>query len=531
MSVDYNGIIEKLNKVPTENQRLENFDKAFHEIIKASRYCKDFDLLYDDGSIKIENIKRATDKLGLGTLDFYSSTEGRCTSIPTKDTLMLMAVGLGLDLKDLKTLIVTSGNSIHMKSLKEFIICCGLKNDKSIDEISEKLMQYGYREQSAFMSVEYNNDKKVVVGFRSYFKTLCRKKKLNERDVLEKARLSSPLLEPDKNKYYFNAFCGQKAVKIILDKKQTERLFAAMDLNKDEMLEYTEFLLQSEFIEPVTARGVFNDIRQGKLINLTENIRPKYPRVDMASRGTELFANRLERLKWNEIDEFIQENFSVIRSYAIFYEGVLSANGYNNVAQFCEQFNLSSKSHYNYVAGISLPELARLTAIAFLFRKMTTQIYNTLLKKSGKFSFNDDEDSAVYIVAMELLRCKKSGEMMFGSLYDCVEKLISEDRIIDSSLNELQELFYGLADIIYRNILFYDKENKIPGVYAHSLASIELEHLTYTDYFVSIICKWSSDSVNEILNELEEKFGFHRDSNLLESISRNIALNVEEYNG
>ena len=197
------AVMRKLRRLLRDEERLELFNAKFHEII--GRNSKNTDLsLMEDGVIRLEELKRLTDKVGVGTLDFYKKeqsaetgrTTGRCVKFPSKDTILLIGVCLELDARELNELLTAAGYGTYIKNLKEFIIYCGLNNIVSIDDIRRKLLKYGYREQDALMNVEYGGEKDAMRDFGRRFEELCDKKGLDRRKVLEQAALLSRMPAP-----------------------------------------------------------------------------------------------------------------------------------------------------------------------------------------------------------------------------------------------------------------------------------------------------------------------------------------------
>ncbi|NLA85987.1 MAG: hypothetical protein GX847_01640, partial [Clostridiales bacterium] len=459
-------ILPKLDGVMTNEEMLRLFNQTFHEVLTENAENVNCPIIYEDGNIHIENLKRITDKLGMGSLDFYrkekdeaaGTVTGRCIKIPSKDMLLLIAVCLELDTEAANRLLSAAGYGNYLKNLQEFIIFCGLNNIKSIDDVSGKLFQYGFREQAALMTVSYNSDKDVIKRFSDYFARLCDAKGCDKKKILKKAGLVSAKLDPELNKYYHNAFYGQKSVKILLDHAQVLRLFAALNLNAGERKEYLGFLLELEVIHGDSVKALLDAVNDDACTGSGGSTAANPQSIDNYSVFTQYITNRIDHLHWEQLDGFIEQTFGSIRSFAVFYSQPIRFEGFRNVADFCSAYELSPKSHYNYVLGITLPELTTLTAFSFLFRKMTVQIYNTLLKKAGKYSFDNNEDAVVYVIARELLMRKKNGEAAFGDLYDFTEFLVAAPEDNREYLyEELEELYLELVKIISRNLLAYAK--------------------------------------------------------------------------
>jgi len=459
---------EKLGRLISEEKRLEQFNEVFHKVLRDNAKNSDYELIGEDGVVNIENLKRITDRIGTGSIDFYrkernpltNEIAGRCVRIPSKDMLLLISVCLELDADTVSSLLLSAGYSNYVKNLKEFIIYCGLNNIKSVDEISAKLFQHGYREQDALMPVAYKDHANAMESFSAYFDALCAAKALDKKEVLERAGLISPIQDPEINQYYNSAFYGQKAVKITLRHDQAHRLFTALGLDYEEKTAYLDFLLKLGIISEDDAElllaGVKEDISRAEMMSASS----KYPDIGDNSVFTQYLSAQLDNLRWEQLDDFIRENFGTIRSFAVFYEQLIRYEGYKNVSQFCSAFSLSAKSHYNYVAGVSLPTLSTLTATAFLFKKMTVQIYNTILKKAGKQVFDCDDDSAVYLLAKELLLAKKTEKILFGDLFDWTERFVFY-RQLSGPADDLRQLYPELCKILSRHLSAWLKLHRI----------------------------------------------------------------------
>lgn len=537
-------IMPKLNEVITSSERLTLFDQTFHRVIEENAGNVDCPIIDEDGVILIENLKRITDKLGMGSLDFYrkekdettQKTLGRCIKIPSKDMLLLIAVCLELDADTADTLLRAAGYGNYLKNLKEFIICCGLNNIKSIDEVSRKLFQYGYREQAALMTVSYNSEKDIIKKFSDYFMAICDAKGCDKKKVLEKAELVSAKLEPEINKYYYNAFYGQKSVKIVLHHEQVLRLFKALDLTATEKSEYLGFLLDLDVIHEESIKTLLESINSDADEEEGRVPSDNPPSLDHPSVFTQYITNRLDHLHWEALDGFVQQTFGGIRSFAIFYNQLIRYEGFKNVSDFCREYELSAKSHYNYILGITLPELQSLTAFAFLFRKMTVQIYNTLLKKAGKYIFDNNEDSIIYIIAKELLSRKESGEVLFGDLYDFTEQLVTApDNGRQFLYEDLQGLYFELVKILARNVLAYLKNAGVElqpedQATVKSLAEqiSKIGAVNYSDYFGALFRGCPADVTEGFIVLLMEKLGFSADSVLVGQLRYKHEENAED---
>lgn len=537
-------ILPKLSGVMTNEERLELFDETFHQVLEENAHNVDCPIIDEDGIVLIENLKRITDKLGMGSLDFYRKERdeasqkivGRCIKIPSKDMLLLICVCLEVDADTAHTLLRAAGYGNYLKNLKEFIIFCGLNNIKSIDEVSKKLFQYGFREQAALMTVSYNSQKDVIRRFSDYFAKLCDAKGQDKKKILEKAGLVSAKLEPERNKYYYNAFYGQKSVKIILEHAQVLQLFKAMDLSAGEKTEYLRFLLEEDFIHEDSIKILLDSVNESVDIESTDSSDDNPLSVERNSVFTQYISNSMDHLHWQQLDGFVQQTFGSIRSFAVFYNQLLHYEGFRNVADFCHEYALSTKSHYNYILGITLPELTTLTAFTFLFRKMTIQIYNTLLKKAGKCIFDNNEDSVVYIIAKDLLIRKKSGEAIFGDLYDFVEHLVAPlDNTGEFLYEDLGDLYLELVKIIARNLLDYIKnsamELKQGDISALKMLAEKTMKIPVTNYsvlFARLFQGWEDGLINGFVQSLKKKLGFSDDSALVIKLRKQLVRNAED---
>ncbi len=518
----------------TNEERLTLFNQTFHKVLEDNAQNVNCPIIDEDGIIHIENLKRITDKLGMGSLDFYRKERvetaqritGRCIKIPSKDMLLLICVCLELDTDAAHTLLRAAGYGDYLKNLKEFIIFCGLNNIKSIDDVSSRLFQYGFREQSALMTVSYHSEKDIIKKFGAYFSQLCSKKDYDKKKILERAGLVSAQLDPEKNKYYYNAFYGQKSVKIILNHTQVLKLFAALDLTISEKMEYLGFLLDLDIIHEDSIKILLDSVNADAYADSGDGSATNPLSVDHNSVFTQYISNRIDHLYWDQLDGFIEQTFSSIRSFAVFYNQLILYEGFRNVADFCNEYELSTKSHYNYVLGITLPELTTLTACSFLFRKMSIQIYNTLLKKAGKYIFDNNEDSIVYIIAKEILVRKTSGAAAFGDLYDLVEYLVAaSDNTQEYLYEDLGALYLELVKILSRNLLGYvknvgfdlkPKDQAVLKALAENLVKSRV--MNYSKYIGHLFEEDKSAHVNGFIELLKGKFGFSDDSALIVSL-------------
>jgi hypothetical protein len=544
--MEYGGVMEKLERLLCEDDRLELFNRRFHEIIERNNKNADYCLL-GGGVVRLEELKRLTDKVGIGTLDFYRKETdpesgrviGRCVKIPSKDTLLLIGVCLELESKEMSELLRSAGYGTYIKNLKEFIIYCGLNNIVSIDEIRGKLLKYGYREQDALMNVEYGGEKDAVRDFARNFEALCDRKGLDRRKVLEQASLISPKIGAEKNKYYLNAFYGVKAVKIRLSCGQVKRLCASLRLTKEEIVGYVDFLDDAGIISREDRLRLGRSLRDDGF-GITEIQATEFPQVDRQSVLTQQISTRMERLSWEDLDAYVGETFDSIRSFAIFYEQVLQYEGYKNVLEFCREFALSEKSHYNYVAGITIPEPIPLTVVSFLMKKMTLHIYNTMMKKAGKLSFNIEEDSAVFVLATEILSGKQKDECLFGRLFDCAELLLRRFQSeACRKIGELEDLVAELRRLVARNLVAFEEKRKITAAAINAVANDAgaipagaiddpLKRFSekgradpetpFYDMLDTHISSWKQKDRQEFMRLLTEKFGFTPDSRLLTCI-------------
>lgn len=525
------NVLPKLGSVMTNEERLRLFDQIFHQVLGENAANVTCPIIDEDGIILIENLKRITDKLGMGSLDFYRKEKdeatnklvGKCIKIPSKDMLLLIAVCLELDTDAADTLLRAAGYGNYLKNLKEFIIFCGLNNIKSIDDVSSKLFQYGFREQAALMTVSYHSEKEIIKKFSGYFIRLCESKAFDKKKILERSGLVSAQLDPEKNKYYYNAFYGQKSVKIVLDHTQVLRLFAALELTVGEKIEYLGFLLELDVIHEDSVKMLLDSVNAAAYADADAYASVNPQSIDHNSVFTQYITNRMDHLYWDQLDGFIGQTFGSIRSYAVFYNQLILYEGFRNVADFCSEYELSTKSHYNYILGITLPELTTLTAISFLFRRMSIQIYNTLLKKAGKYIFDNNEDSVVYIIAKELLVNKKNGDAAFGDLYDFTEFLVATPEHHKEYLYEdLGELYLELVKIVSRNLLGYAKnsgftikpeDQSILKTLAEKLVKPRI--INYSEYFGGLFNAGGEAHISGFICILKEKLGFSDDSQLI----------------
>ncbi|SHI22209.1 hypothetical protein SAMN02745823_03567 [Sporobacter termitidis DSM 10068] len=524
----YGDIRNKLGRLVTNERRLDQFNQIFHRVLMENAKNTDYEVISGDGVVHVENLKRITDRIGTGSIDFYRKERnartkeiaGRCVSIPSKDMLLLISVCLELDMDTVGALLVSAGYNNYVKNLKEFIIFCGLNNIRSIEDVSAKLFQHGYREQDALMSVTYKDETSAMVSFSAYFDRLCDEKGLDKKDVLERAGLISPTQDSEINRYYNSAFYGQKTVKIVLSPTQVLALFGALRLDYEEQTAYMDFLLGLGIIGEddveLLLEGFKADIGRAEVIEAAP-----YPGIGDNSVFTQFLTTQLNYLKWEQLDEFILENFGTIRSFAVFYGQLVRYEGYKNISQFCGAFSLSAKSHYNYIAGVSLPALSTLTATAFLFRKMTVQIYNTMLKKAGKYIFEFDDDSAVYLLAKELLLRKEREKTSFGALFDCVEEVVSDERLASLD-DDLRLLYLELVKILSRFLTAWLRQNGLDAddttIKALRTASeqpgLGAGHFSTFVGRIAESCR-QAGSIDGFLALLKEKFGFSDDSSLL----------------
>lgn len=541
MNIDYTEILRKLKGMNTNSERLTTFDETFHIIVQE--YAADnllFALVNEDGSIQIENIKRMTDKLGMGTLSFYSPTEDKCVLIPTKDTILLMALAIGLQPRDADRLLISAGYGTYMKNLREFIMYNGLENRMTIDEVREKLIQYGYRENAALETVEYKPKKSSVKAFSSYFKQLCQMKGLSEKKVLEKAELVSSDLDAEQNRYYYSAFNGTKAGQVVLEYLQAVRLFEALKLSDDERLNYTKFLRNYDVINEKDKKLLYEWIQEG--IKKEQEVWHSEKKAHVMEKSvlTQQIASGMKNIKWDKMDEFIDDHFGYIRSFALFYQQVLKFEGYDSVTKFCKAFKLSDRSHYSYLDGSSVPELSHLTAIACLMKKMTIQIYNTLLKKAGKLAYEEAEESAIYIIAKSFLLSKTEQVVMFGPLYNFVESLVmgQEENLVRVRREELSRLYFEVSKIVSRNLLAYVKESNAPAndeeiTYIKSLTmeSGKEMKINFSKLVAKVASRWEEQTIHEFKGILKNRLGFKEDSYLLRVMCVAPEIGVEIENG
>ena len=524
-------ILPKLGGVMTNEERLRLFNQTFHEVLAENAENVNCLIVDEDGNIRIENLKRITDKLGMGSLDFYRKERdeatqriiGKCIKIPSKDMLLLIAVCLELDTDAANLLLRAAGYGNYLKNLQEFIIFCGLNNIKSIDDVSSKLFQYGFREQAALMTVSYHSDKDIIKKFSDYFVRLCDAKGYDKKKILNRAELVSAQLDPEQNKYYYNAFYGQKSVKIVLDHAQVMRLFKALKLSINEKMDYLGFLLELDVIHEDSVKTLLDAVNADAYADAGGNGAANPQSIDHNSVFTQYITNSMDHLYWDQLDGFIEQIFGSIRSFAVFYSQLILYEGFRNVADFCSEYELSTKSHYNYVLGITLPELTTLTAFSFLFKKMTIQIYNTLLKKAGKYIFDNNEDSVVYIIAKELLVNKQNDTPAFGDLYDFTEFSVATPEHNKEYLYEdLEVLYLELVKIVSRNLLGYAKTSglKIRAADMSILKTlaeklVKSSVINYSEFFGGLFASDGAVRVRGFMDILKDKLGFSDDSPLM----------------
>jgi hypothetical protein len=90
---------------------------------------------------------------------------------------------------------------------------------------------------------------------------------------------------------------------------------------------------------------------------------------------------------------------------------------------------------------------------------MTVQIYNTILKKAGKHIFDCDDDSAVYLLAKELLLAKKTEKILFGDLFDWTERFVFSLQL-SGPVDDLRLLYLEMCKIISRYLTSWLKLNR-----------------------------------------------------------------------
>jgi hypothetical protein len=225
-------------------------------------------------------------------------------------------------------------------------------------------------------------------------------------------------------------------------------------------MDYLGFLLELDVIHEDSVKALLDAVNTDVYDDAGVYSGANPQSIDHNSVFTQYITSRMDHLYWDQLDGFIEQIFGSIRSFAVFYNQLIRYEGFRNVADFCSEYELSTKSHYNYVLGITLPELTTLTAFTFLFRKMSVQIYNTLLKKAGKYIFDNNEDSVVYVIAKELLTCKRTNTAAFGDLYDFTEYVVATPEYNKEYLYEdLAELYLELVKIVARNLLGYAKNS------------------------------------------------------------------------
>ena len=303
-----------------------------------------------------------------------------------------------------------------------------------------------------------------------------------------------------------------------------KRLCIALCLDREEILEYIDFITELGAITREERGRLARSLRDNGF-EASEAQRAEYPLVDRKSVFTQQISTRMERLDWGDLDDYIGETFESIRSFAVFYEQVLRFEGYRNVLEFCRSFSLSEKSHYNYVAGITIPEQIPLTIFAFLMKCMTLHIYNTLMKKAGKISFNIEEDSAVYILATELLGIQQKSDCLFGSLFDCTEEILRRFRAeTPGKIDELEELFAEMCKLLARNVLAFEAKKKMKldaaddGFKKLSEKGTAGQENPFFDLLAGRIAVWQPKAREEFSGLLTEKFGFSRESGLISRI-------------
>lgn len=527
---DKNSILGHIEILPRKHQLVE-FDMTFKAIVSEVNERQQEELWVDsNGNINFTAIKREAGVMGSGGFNFYSVKKGKCIRIPSKENILLIAAVLELSVEETEELLRIGGFSLYPKNLREFIVYIGLNNACSLEEIQTKLEQYGYRERSSLSRVEYiESDKIDIKRLSKFFKAKCKEKHLLPKKVFLNAGLVHSNQDMDKNNYYYNAFMGMKETVTYLMPIQCISLFNALKLNKEEQSQYAKILLNSGiFRQP--SKEYSELVQLIKEENEMSSSNHCYPDdINNLSVFTTVVKGKAEKLKWWEIDDYIKMHFNEIRSFATYYQQLLEYNSYKSVSAFTRKYSLSERSHYDYVAGFSIPTITHLTSIALLMPKLSEYIYKTMLKKGGQNVFVENEENIVLNITYVLINIKEENEILFGKAFTILEDTLYVDtECIGSFSEEIFEWYLDMCKILTRKLLAYIKDYNIDSEKKTMIILDKLQkgRQKIMDKPLAILIQrlseqWENGFINNLIDILLENYGFDENSNLIQSLLLN----------
>lgn len=455
----YDQILEKLHMYRDLPDKVNHFNESFMSLIKIYNGNNELlgKLVDENGLLDLTNFSAAIDKLDM-LYDIYDNKEKRFFRLPSKELLLLAAVGLDM-YDDLDVLLESAGYNRNMKNLHEFIIYSGLCNYKSLDDIREKLMRYGFRGNKAIDSehlFDYVGEQSPE-ELRDYFEELAKRKSKKVKNVLVEAGLISPKWDVTRNRYYSESLSGGRLGPVILTKEQCIRLFEALNLDKNEQLAFMEVLINGHYIIDSDVEELQFMVTNESCELLTNPIKSSVAvGVNDKSIYTTLFNKTVEKLKWEDLDDFIIKNFGQVRSFAVYFDSVFKFEG-EKVIGFADRTGLKKTALYEYKNGMCLPEFGYLTLIASMMTKMNSTIYRTLLKKAGKLEFGEYNESPLLVIMIELLNQKEGEDLTFGPMMDVIEHLMVDAPELVNNCHELYAT-YDLGRQVVFEVLSKDKE-------------------------------------------------------------------------
>lgn len=544
MNNRFPSIHEELMEYKKNPDRLKKFNTEFIQLLKKYRPKADYfrplfkwiDAIDEGGNpVRIEVLNytkliKWMDRTGKNS-DLYIPDEHRFKMIPSKEFLLLVVVALELN-DHVDEILATAGYATYMKNLNEFIIFVGLKDKIGIDQIRDKLIDYGFRGDKA-IDYEYNFSLEKSDSRSNFHKLLseyCELKGLKIKNILKETGFYSKRWDASKNKYYHEAFTGVGDSPVRLTNEQVLRLFNALSLSKEEQIKLANQLIENMFLfedeEEYLLEGIEDGLKDFLQLPTRNTGIDELKATNVSVRTTFIHEN-MQDVSWAALDGFIRQNIGNVRSFALFFEDVLEYERIN-IREFTLKTGLADSALYEYRNGLSIPEAYRLTVIASLLPRMNEYIYLTLLKKAGKFEFGEKSDSPLIMIMKSLVNGNEDNEILFGELFDVLEMIFIEEEEITKHFEELCKAYQYQCETLVRHLQGLLQDETLKSLLTIITTKKQDDTLILlSEGIASVSLECSRDALETICNILKSVYNFSDSSKLIKSILQHIDQQLE----
>lgn len=519
-----NRIIKKYSEeeYKTDNEKkLLEFDRIFKSIVyDIENRSNKKQWLNADGSIKFNLIVNRAGQMNSGSFRFYKSREGKCLEFPSKDHAMIVALVLEMNSEEFERFLYAAGWDIYPKNLKDFIIYVGINNSRNLIDIQSKLSEYGYFDMHSLQKTEHIDDYEKMLNneLKDYFKNICEEKGLKQKKVLKLAKLIDPNNDLSTNHFYYNGFLNNKKKPIQLKYFQLMNLMESLALDFEEKQGFCRKLIDLGALSlfPEELKAVNDFIYEGKILEVKEGL--KYEHNKERSVVTSLVRTASKEIEWDKIDEEISSTFYDIKRFAVFYKQILEENDYKSVSKFIKDYALSSKIQYEYVDGLTIPERNTISVLALILPKITLARYNSLLKKAGKYVFNQNEESIVVNIMTDILKENDRDCLLLGLVIEAIENCIYD---LGNTLNaEMIDWYIHMSKFVDKRFAKWLKEKGVTDYEKYNTDMLIYQDLCYSQVQLSQLSKLTYDLIDEWRSISIDYYGYDSQNEFLQALDQ-----------